>query len=150
MSARTPGRGATTTMSTHQPFRPPTVADPAAEADVDVVAGDPPVPITVWRTPAGDRLAHRLLAAYTRRRDYVIDLTDTTAIAAAAASAARHLHVLPPPATGHQPVPGNCPTAHDPARKLAHEPVPGNCPAARDAAHGAARSALGSPSRCNR
>jgi len=49
---------------------------------IDVVAGDPPVPITVWRTArtgtdAGRsinaRLAHRLVAAYSRRGDAVVD-----------------------------------------------------------------------------
>jgi hypothetical protein len=46
------------------------------------VPGDPPVPITVWRTPASDDggllgqpLAARLVAAYTRRGDTVLDAT---------------------------------------------------------------------------
>jgi hypothetical protein len=57
-------------------------ADAADAADVDAVPSDPPVPITVWRTPvAGDGgllghpLAARLLAAYTRRGDTVLDAT---------------------------------------------------------------------------
>lgn len=65
---------------------------------VDLVAGDPPVPITVWRTPAGDdqaaippRLAQRLVAAYSRPGEVVIDLTDD-AVAAAAASGGRRHH----------------------------------------------------------
>src|SRR5437762_767174 len=66
---------------------------------VDLVAGDPPVPITVWRTPVGDdqasippRLAQRLVAAYSRPGEVVIDLTDDDAVAAAAASGGRRHH----------------------------------------------------------
>jgi len=66
---------------------------------VDLVAGDPPVPITVWRTPAGDdqasippRLAQRLVAAYSRPGEVVIDLTDDDAVAAAAAGGGRRHH----------------------------------------------------------
>ena len=53
----------------------PHTADPTL---IDQIAGDPPVPITVWRTahsPAdagrsiSTRLAYRLVAAYTRRYD---------------------------------------------------------------------------------
>ncbi|MEV5691968.1 hypothetical protein [Micromonospora globbae] len=53
---------------------------------IDLVAGDPPVPITVWRTArSGDdqstsishRLAYRLVAAYSRPGEAVVDLTDT-------------------------------------------------------------------------
>ena len=64
----------------------------------DVVPGNPPVPITVWRTPAGtdptpipDRLAYRLLAAYTTPGDTIIDLTDAPSIAATAAAGHRSL-----------------------------------------------------------
>jgi hypothetical protein len=63
----------------------PTIPDPHVHihdsVEVDVVPGDPPVPITVWRTPAAEagvmstRLAARLLAAYTRRGDTVHDAT---------------------------------------------------------------------------
>ena len=66
---------------------------------VDLVAGDPPVPITVWRTPAGDdqasippRLAQRLVAAYSRPGEVVIDLTDDDAVAFAAAAGGRRHH----------------------------------------------------------
>jgi hypothetical protein len=54
-----------------EPTQPDPTRCPDDLADVDVVAGDPPVPITVWRTPAADagvmstRLVARLLAAYT-------------------------------------------------------------------------------------
>ncbi|MGI5215126.1 hypothetical protein [Plantactinospora sp. CA-290183] len=56
---------------------------------IDLVAGDPPVPITVWRTArSGDdlrasishRLAHRLIAAYSRPGEAVVDLTDSHAL----------------------------------------------------------------------
>jgi hypothetical protein len=66
-------------------------------AEVDVVPGDPPVPITVWRTPASDagvmsaRLAARLLAAYTRRGDTVHDATFDPEFARAVAAAGRQV-----------------------------------------------------------
>ena len=82
---------------------PPPPAEPGGEHHtdprVDLVAGDPPVPITVWRTPAGDdqasippRLAQRLVAAYSRPGEVVIDLTDDDAVAAAATSGGRRHH----------------------------------------------------------
>jgi hypothetical protein len=61
-----------------------TPGEPTVPA-VDRVPGDPPVPITVWRTaasphdpPAGlpERLAYRLVAAYSRPGETVLDLTD--------------------------------------------------------------------------
>jgi hypothetical protein len=78
----------------------PTIPDPVERrfdegVDVDVVPGDPPVPITVWRTPAADtgvmspRLAARLLAAYTRRGDAVHDATFDPEFARAVAAADR-------------------------------------------------------------
>jgi hypothetical protein len=83
--------------TTHQPSDPnPDIAAELAERpDVDLVPGDPPVPITVWRTPAGDgttlspRLAARLLAAYTRAGDVVFDATTDPVLAQAADTAAR-------------------------------------------------------------
>jgi hypothetical protein len=69
---------------------PSTTAPPAqsgGEPSIDWVAGDPPVPITVWRTPAGDdqatipaRLAQRVIAAYSRPGEAVIDLTPDHAL----------------------------------------------------------------------
>jgi hypothetical protein len=58
---------------------------------IDVVAGEPPVPITVWRTArhtaepgrVSARLAYRLVAAYSRPGDTVVDLTDGHTLAAA-------------------------------------------------------------------
>ncbi|WJK33127.1 hypothetical protein [Solwaraspora sp. WMMA2065] len=98
---------------------------------IDVVAGDPPVPITVWRTArSGDdqnttitrRLAYRLVAAYSRPGDAVVDLTDTHALTTACRRGGRpHLPArftgparltvgppTPPPAppSDHRPDPG--------------------------------------------
>jgi hypothetical protein len=76
----------------------PTTPHPAHPADdhLDAVPGDPPVPITVWRTPAeagglSPRLAARLLAAYTRPGDTVHDTTADPALADAIAAAGRRL-----------------------------------------------------------
>jgi hypothetical protein len=64
-----------------------------------VVAGDPPVPITVWRTAEApdehtttvpSRLAHRLVAAYSGPGEVIVDLTGAAALAAAARMAGRH------------------------------------------------------------
>jgi hypothetical protein len=55
-------------------------AQPDPDPGVDVVPGDPPVPVNIWRLPAGEadapvgaRLAARLLAEYTRAKDLVYD-----------------------------------------------------------------------------
>jgi hypothetical protein len=90
----------------HEPRNPePTVATGAnAGADptqVDLVAGDPPVPITVWRTARtsadagrsiGGRLAARLVAAYSRPGEAVVDLTDDHSLTPACAAGARRHH----------------------------------------------------------
>ena len=85
------------------PPTPPAIGN--GDDGIDVVAGDPPVPITVWRTPAGPdrtpiptRLAYRLLAAYTDPGDTIIDLTHSPAIADVAATGNRslvHAHFTP-------------------------------------------------------
>ena len=74
-------------------------ARPAGAAAIDLVAGDPPVPITVWRTPSGDsqasvplRLAERLVSAYSRPGEVVIDVTDDHALSDAAAQGGRRHH----------------------------------------------------------
>jgi hypothetical protein len=68
---------------------------------IDLVAGDPPVPITVWRTArtttdAGRgisaRLAYRLVAAYSRPGETVVDLTDGHALTAACTAGRRRHH----------------------------------------------------------
>jgi len=67
-------------------------ADPSL---VDVVPGDPPVPVTVWWVPAADagriyeRLVTRLLAAYTRRGQVVFDAGCDPALGHVAAAAGR-------------------------------------------------------------
>ncbi|MFV2102132.1 hypothetical protein [Micromonospora sp. LOL_024] len=78
------------------PLGPPS-ADPTL---IDVVAGEPPVPVTVWRTAhdpgdagrsVGARLAYRLVAAYTRPGEAVVDLTtDHTLTDVCAAGQRRH------------------------------------------------------------
>jgi hypothetical protein len=81
----------------------PTLIDPALidPALIDLVAGDPPVPITVWRTartgadltatiPA--RLACRLVAAYSRAGESVVDLTDDHVLTGACAAGERRHH----------------------------------------------------------
>ncbi len=83
----------------HTPPESPPPARPAGAAAIDLVAGDPPVPITVWRTPSGDgqasvpsRLAERLVSAYSRPGEVVIDLTDDHALTGAAAHGGRRHH----------------------------------------------------------
>ncbi|MEV1333184.1 hypothetical protein AB0J20_26835 [Micromonospora costi] len=76
----------------------PFEVDPTA---IDLVAGDPPVPVTVWRTahsPAdagrsiGARLAYRLVAAYTRPGEVVVDVTADHALAAVSTAGRRRHH----------------------------------------------------------
>jgi SAM-dependent methyltransferase len=76
--------------------------DSGAEAtQTDLVAGDPPVPLTVWRTARtaadagcsiGARLAARLVAAYSRPGEAVVDLTDDHALTLACAAGGRRHH----------------------------------------------------------
>ncbi|MFE9959274.1 hypothetical protein [Micromonospora sp. NPDC005299] len=93
-------------MSEHTPQHPHDPAQPVDPPDADptltdVVAGDPPVPVTVWRTARtnadtgrsiGDRLAYRLVAAYSRPGDPVVDLTDDHALAAVCHAGRRRHH----------------------------------------------------------
>ncbi|MGC5054675.1 hypothetical protein ACLQ2S_24850 [Micromonospora sp. DT48] len=94
-------------MSRSTPHTPQPHGDPAQTdgADptllVDLVAGDPPVPITVWRTARdGDdpttgvpaRLAYRLICAYSRPGEAVVDLTDGHALTAACQRGQRRHH----------------------------------------------------------
>src|SRR6185437_14499318 len=71
----------------------------------DLVAGDPPVPLTVWRTARtpddarlgvthgiGVRLAARLVSAYSRPGEAVVDLTDGHALTLACAAGGRRHH----------------------------------------------------------
>ncbi|MGA8116022.1 MAG: hypothetical protein WCA46_20375 [Actinocatenispora sp.] len=94
-------------MSEHTPQHPnphpDSTVDPVGidPAHMDVVPGDPPVPITVWRTatiPAdagraiSTRLATRLVAAYSRPGQTVVDLTTGHALGAACAAGGREHH----------------------------------------------------------
>ncbi|MET7752840.1 hypothetical protein [Micromonospora sp. NPDC005367] len=76
----------------------PHTADPTL---IDQIAGNPPVPVTVWRTahsPAdagrsiGTRLAYRLVAAYTRPGAVVVDLTADHALSAVCSAGGRRHH----------------------------------------------------------
>ncbi|RLK24700.1 hypothetical protein DER29_2629 [Micromonospora sp. M71_S20] len=104
----------------HQQAEPIEPADPAL---IDLIAGDPPVPITVWRTARTDaenqaslptRLAYRLVAAYSRPGEAVVDLTTDHTLAPICAQGGRQHHrawftdnssLLIGPATTGQPVP---------------------------------------------
>jgi hypothetical protein len=93
----------------HDPRNPASTSDPstaslaggAEAAQTDLVAGDPPVPLTVWRTARtgsdagrsiGARLAARLVAAYSRPGEAVVDLTDRHALTQACAAGGRRHH----------------------------------------------------------
>ncbi|HEX8632163.1 MAG TPA: hypothetical protein VF755_28725 [Catenuloplanes sp.] len=76
----------------------PSGADPTL---IDQVAGDPPVPITVWRTARtaadahrsiGARLAYRLISAYSHPGEAVVDLTTDHALSAVCAAGRRQHH----------------------------------------------------------
>ncbi|WP_435204980.1 hypothetical protein [Micromonospora sp. bgisy143] len=94
-------------MSEHTPqhHNPRPIVNTGPDAEVtttpaDVVPGNPPVPLTVWRTAwtpgdagrsIGTRLAGRLVSAYSRPGEAVVDLTaDHALIQACAAGARRH------------------------------------------------------------
>src|SRR3954468_11663319 len=86
-------------MSAHTPSPQPRPAPPVPEHLTDLVPGAPPVPITVWRTPAGDdrasiptRLGQRLVAAYSQPGEVVVDLTDDHALTDAARHGRRRHH----------------------------------------------------------
>jgi len=89
MSKPTPHHPAQPTTRSNK-THPATMTRPAPQEDQ--VAGDPPIPITVWRTaripadtsrPIGARLAARIVTAYSRPGDEVIDLTPGHTLAAA-------------------------------------------------------------------
>lgn len=86
-------------MSEHPPQLHP--AHPVDPTLIDLVAGDPPVPVTVWRTARTDadtgrsigaRLAYRLVAAYSRPGDPIVDLTDDHALATVCHAGRRRHH----------------------------------------------------------
>jgi hypothetical protein len=91
-------------MSEHSTPKPAATGGHPTDPDltaIDLVAGDPPVPITIWRTArSGDdqhttvsaRLAYRLIAAYSRPGEAVVDLTDDHALAGVCATGGRRHH----------------------------------------------------------
>jgi hypothetical protein len=126
----------------HTPPNPPPPAPPG-EPSIDLVAGDPPVPITVWRTPPGDdqasiptRLAQRLIAAYSRPGEAVIDLTDDHALSGAALAAGRRHHPGRFTAASRLIVGGASPEATGTEAAGGH--APGGAPTARSATAAAA------------
>jgi hypothetical protein len=90
----------------HDPRNPVSTSDTSPDAgaeaiQTDLVAGDPPVPLTVWRTARtgadagrsiGARLAARLIAAYSRPGEVVVDLSDGHALIQACAAGGRRHH----------------------------------------------------------
>jgi hypothetical protein len=120
-------------MSEHTPQHHHDTAHPTAgdTTETDLIVGDPPVPITVWRTARttddtgrsiGARLAARLIAAYSRPGEAVVDLTPDHAVTAACTTGARRHHpawftdaasLIIGPATPTRPQPGSGPAGHD-------------------------------------
>ncbi|SCL26183.1 hypothetical protein GA0070616_3255 [Micromonospora nigra] len=90
-------------MSEHtpHPHQPADHTEPTEATLIDLIAGDPPVPITVWRTARTNadthtslptRLAYRLVAAYSRPSEAVVDLTTDHALAPICAQGGRQHH----------------------------------------------------------
>ena len=70
--------------------------DSAVSAELDLVPGDPPVPITTWRTPASEpgmspALAQRMLIEFSRRGQPVHDATRSAVFARAVVSMGRRV-----------------------------------------------------------
>lgn len=87
-------------MNEHSTPQPATAGTPPVPS-IDLVAGDPSVPITVWRTARSDqdtsrsvpaRLAYRMVAAYNHPGEAVIDLTDGHALTGVAVTGGRVHH----------------------------------------------------------
>src|SRR5436190_1364876 len=127
-------------MTQARPPRPIPPVEPGGSPYTDLVPGDPPVPITVWRTPAGDdqasippRLATRLVSAYSRPGEAVVDLTDDQALTRAAADGGRGHHrgwftdaaAVLAAARGRRPQP---PAAAGPAARRDGVATPGRLP----------------------
>jgi hypothetical protein len=113
-------------MSEHPPQHHHDTAHPTAgdATETDLIVGHPPVPITVWRTARttddtgrsiGTRLAARLIAAYSRPREAVVDLTPDHALTTACTTGSRRHHpawftdaasLIIGPATPSAPQPG--------------------------------------------
>jgi hypothetical protein len=81
---------------TDEPVSRHPVSRPAPDPVGDVVAGDHPVPITLWPTPPpyrGESVSHplavRLVHNFTHRGDLILDLTTGTALRRAIITASR-------------------------------------------------------------
>jgi len=94
------------------------ITDLIAAGLLDVVPGDPPVPVSVWRATGSQepptspatlyrgltpRLAARLLAIYTDPGQTVVDTTSDPAVAGAAGAGARRYLNLPLPPSRRMP-----------------------------------------------
>ncbi|WP_432830900.1 hypothetical protein [Dactylosporangium sp. CA-092794] len=89
---------------------PLTLSELIASGDIDVVPGDPPVPIAVWRVADVDaqwsrqradaltpRLAALLVGTHTRPGDTIVSIGHEPALAGAAGAGARRYHSLDHP-----------------------------------------------------
>jgi hypothetical protein len=85
-----------------QPLDPLALSELIAVGDIDVVPGDPPVPIAVWRVAGVDasygrasadafspRMAALLVGSYTRPGDTIVSVGDDPALAGAAGAGGR-------------------------------------------------------------
>jgi hypothetical protein len=89
-------------MSEHTPQHHRNLDSTATDTvETDLIAGDPPVPITVWRTARttddtgrsiGARLAARLIGAYSRPGEAVVDLTPDHSLTAGCTTGGRRHH----------------------------------------------------------
>lgn len=89
-------------MNTHSTPKPATTGGTEFHpGDSDLIAGTPPVPITVWRTAhtdsdaagtVGRRLAERIVSAYSQPGAAVVDLTDGHALTQACHTGNRRHH----------------------------------------------------------
>jgi hypothetical protein len=72
------------------------VPEPAVDVELDLVPGDPPVPITTWRVPSAEPgmtlgLAERMLIEFSRRGQAVHDATRSAVFTRAVASVGRRV-----------------------------------------------------------
>ena len=68
-----------------------------ASGDIDVVPGDPPVPIAVWRVTNPDDLARLLVAMRTRPGDTIVSIGENPALHGAAGAAGCAFHTVEHP-----------------------------------------------------
>ncbi len=65
-----------------------------ASGDIDVVPGDPPVPIAVWRVSSPDDLARLLVGMRTRPGDTIVSIGDNPALHGAAGAGGCDYHAI--------------------------------------------------------